>query len=258
MPVQGLGVEETALAVAAPERRCGRTGVLGVSTASTSAIVPLGRLGGAAGAHLAPFPRSRSGASRVGAGDAAWRAGRGCPVLRAAPLPPRRAAPRGCRCVEQASRTAGGAAALLPRHELLGEETRQIVTPIFAVEFWFLRAPGGVARTLPARPPGPREPWRVQRVSGFACAFWRAKLHIRSSPRRRGDSLADAVQGKEQPLGCPGTALPKAAHLDSVSPAHPPPTARRRRARSDARGGDARRRRAPRSHGLLLLAQERW
>ena len=38
--------------------------------------------------------------------------------------------------------------------ELLGEETRQIVSPIFAVEFWSLRALGCVARTplgAPAR-----------------------------------------------------------------------------------------------------------
>ena len=161
MPVQGLGVEETALAVAAPERRCGRTGVLGVSTASTSAIVPLGRLGGAAGAHLAPFPRSRSGASRVGAGDAAWRAGRGCPVLRAAPLPPRRAAPRGCRCVEQAaSRTAGGAAALLPRQANCWERKRGRSCHRYLQLNFGCSGPRDVhRRPLPARPPGPRELW---------------------------------------------------------------------------------------------------
>ena len=45
--------------------------------------------------------------------------------------------PRGRRA---AARTAGGAAALLPRQaNLLGEETRQIVSPIFAVEFWSSR-----------------------------------------------------------------------------------------------------------------------
>ena len=63
MLVQGLGVEEAALAVAAPEggRRAAR--VLGVAAASTSTVVSLGRLGGAAGAH--PVPEIT--------------AGRGCP-----------------------------------------------------------------------------------------------------------------------------------------------------------------------------------
>ena len=79
MPVQGLGVEETALAVAASERRGGRTRVLGVSTASTSTVVPLGRLGGAAGAHLARRSRQMQGEAALGG------------ALR------QRAAPRGCR-----------------------------------------------------------------------------------------------------------------------------------------------------------------
>ena len=91
MPVQGLGVEETALAVAAAERRCGRTGVLGVAAASTSTVVPLGRLRRAAGAHLPEITadagrgcpwaarRCRDGLPRAAAatGNAATRVARG-------------------------------------------------------------------------------------------------------------------------------------------------------------------------------------
>ena len=36
--------------------------------------------------------------------------------------------------------------------ELLGEETRQIVSPIFAVEFWLLRAPGCAPKTPAGAP----------------------------------------------------------------------------------------------------------
>ena len=117
MPVQGLGVEETALPIAAAKRRGGRPGVLGVSTASTSTVVPLGRLRRAAGAHLAR--RSQRG--------------RGCPVL---PRLPRRAAPRGCRNGLPRARVTGGSATRLPRtcanlwrEEKLGPE-RQLVTNI--------------------------------------------------------------------------------------------------------------------------------
>ena len=75
MPVQSLGVEETAFPIAAPEGGCGRTGVLGVATASAAAVVPLGRLGGAAGAHLA---RSRQMQGEAAPGGAA--AATGCPA----------------------------------------------------------------------------------------------------------------------------------------------------------------------------------
>ena len=199
--------------------------------------------------------------ARVGAGDAALEsrerlprppggaaaAATGCPAR----LPMCRAGLSHSRWRGRAPPAAG---------ELLGEETRQIVSPIFAVEFWSLRALGCVARTplgAPARAARALVGQSKVNPAGFRLRILESKIAAAISPRRRGDSLADAVQGKEQPPGCPGTALPKAAHRDSVSPAHPPPTARRRRARSDARGGARGRRARLSSHGLLLLAQER-
>ena len=76
MPVQGLGVQQAALAVAAPERRGGRARVLGVATASTSTVVPLGRLRRAAGAHLARRSRQMQGE----AAPAFPAAATGCPA----------------------------------------------------------------------------------------------------------------------------------------------------------------------------------
>ena len=137
MPVQGLGVEETALAVAAPERRGRAARVLGVAAASTSTVVLLGCLGGAAGAHLAtsaapPFPRSPSGASRapparVGVEMQRWRCRRGSPSRPRAP-PPQRAARRGCRDEQRRNARGRRSAARLPRtcaNLALGEKTER-------------------------------------------------------------------------------------------------------------------------------------
>ena len=59
MPVQRLGVEETAFAVATAEGGRRAPSILGVAAASTSTVVSLGRLRRAAGAHLACCVRSR-------------------------------------------------------------------------------------------------------------------------------------------------------------------------------------------------------
>ena len=138
--------------------------------------------------------------------------------------------------------------------ELLGEETRQIVPPIFAVEFWLL---GGVLKTPPGAPARAARALASATSIGFRLRILESKIahpQLTAAPRglsRRRGSRKGAAAG-----------LPRDRSTEGSTPgfsesSSPTPTARRRRARSDARGGDARRRRAPRSHGLLLLAQER-
>ena len=140
MPVQGLGVEETAFPIAAAEggRRAAR--VLGVAAASTSTVVPLGRLRRAAGAHIAR--------SRQMQGEAA------------PPVPGRRAA-AATGCLDKAAARSAGLpleqqAALLPRQGRIWLPERpsfvlQLVTE-FAVGAVRRRAAGGVAGTPPAAP----------------------------------------------------------------------------------------------------------
>ena len=201
MPVQGLGVEETALAVAAPERRGRAARVLGVATASTSTVVPLGRLRRAAGAHLVPFPGSRSGASRALPALALemqrWRCRRGCPS-------PWAAAATGC-LDKAAARLAGRLSdsrwrgrAPPAAGELLGEETRQIVPPIFAVEFWLL---GGVLKTPPGAPARAARALASATSIGFRLRILESKIahpQLTAAPRglsRRRGSRKGAAAG---------------------------------------------------------------
>ena len=98
MLVQRLGVEETALAVASAEGGRGAPSILGVAAASTSTVVPLGRLRRAAGAHLLRVLLP----ARVGAGDAALEMQEAAPPVRGR----RAAAATGC-LDKAAARSAG-------------------------------------------------------------------------------------------------------------------------------------------------------
>ena len=231
MPVQSLGVEETAFPIAAPERRCGRTGVLGVAAASTSTVVPLGRRRRAAGAHPVP--------------EITADAGRGCPSLPAAAT--------GC-LDKAAARSAGrlskcrgrGRAPPAAGPNLVAGEAKFCLaapSPIFAVGTVWKRAAGGVART---RPTAPALKWRVQWTPApFALDnLGEPYLQLPHLQKRRAGTLATRRTHRRSRRAAPGIVLGEAAHKDKGG-AHLP-----------LRGGDARR--APRSYGLLLLAQERW
>ena len=137
MLVHGLRVQQTTFPIASSKSRGRAARVLGVSAAAAPAVVLLGCLGGAAGAHLAtsaapPFPRSPSGASRapparVGVEMQRWRCRRGSPSRPRAP-PPQRAARRGCRDEQRRNARGRRSAARLPRtcaNLALGEKTER-------------------------------------------------------------------------------------------------------------------------------------
>ena len=114
--------------------------------------------------------------------------------------------------------------------ELLGEETRQIVSPIFAVEFWLLRAPGCAPKT-PAGAPARAARALVRPIQGkprrVSLAHFgeqNCSRNLTAAPRglsrRRGSRKGAAA-------GLPPGQLYERQHTETKW--EPTPTARRRR-----------------------------
>ena len=201
MPVQGLGVEETALAVAAAEGGRGRPGVLGVAAASTSTVVPLGRLRRAAGAH---FPEITADVGR----GCPW-AGRECRDGL-----PRAAAATG----NSATRVARGSAASASRAPAricgsgkLGRESHNS-SPIFEVGAQF-SPPGCVARTPPGAPARAERALVGAPPYHFALdQFGRAVFAAAHLQKRRAGPFATRFKERSSRRAALGTARGSAAH----------------------------------------------
>ena len=108
--------------------------------------------------------------------------------------------------------------------ELLGEETRQIVSPIFAVEFW---AQGGILKTPPGAPARAARALASATSIGFRLRILESKIahpQLTAAPRglsrRRGSRKGAAA-------GLPPGPLYERQHTETKW--EPTPTARRRR-----------------------------
>ena len=87
------------------------------------------------------------------------------------------------------------------------------MSPIFAVEFWLLRAPGGVLKTPPGAPARAARAVAMQLTS----IETRSLAHLESNTAistaaPRGPALTRHTHRSSR-RAAPGTALPKAAHL---------------------------------------------
>ena len=196
MPVQRLGVEETAFPVAAPERRRRRARVLGVAAASTSTVGSLGRLGRAAGAHLLRVLLP----ARVGAGDAAQE------MQERLPLP----SPGGARLPRRAALTKlprGQQAALLPRQGRIWLPERpsfvlQLVTDICSWSHAEARRGRGSGDPSCGASPQMASAGVVHPVR-FAIDLGEPYLQLLHLQKRRAGIFADVLYASAQPPGCP-------------------------------------------------------